>query len=274
MEQTPRRLSRKTMKNLPRTILVIAIAGAIILIVLRSSQKSKPEAQVLAPVTSKSNNRQLSQSNEAAFSATPNPGPVKNPSALAPYLEIVEGKFGLVLSSFNIAPDRLARIKVLLAEREAAKADVTDLRGNKDPNVARDARGVFPKIDEGFRNEVQAALTSDEWQKVSRMLIIEANLTGLEHEYASPLILSGEALTGSQLFSIADKVHTIYGDGVGDLAKFTATIDPATHLTASNEAILSQLSGTLSPNQLSKLKANLVARNERLLGVAGINSKN
>ena len=262
------------MKTPSRIILVIAALAVVVIVVLRSSKNASPEAQVAVATASKANAEIAASSSSGPERVTPltvsSSGQPKDRAALGPYLETVEAKFGLVLSSFNIAPDRLDRLKKLLAEREAAKADLSELKGSRDQGVISGARAASGKIEEGFRKEAQGILTDAEWPNVSRMLDAEYTLFGLENEVAAPLVKSGNPLSGGQLFLVADELHTLYGDGAGDPVQYVATIDPTTYLTSADTAVLRQLNGALSQNQISAIQAILKERNQRLARVAAM----
>ncbi len=267
------------MKTSTRIILVIAVVAVAVLLILHSSKNVAPEPQLPVSTASRADVAKVANSSIGTVGAVPLPTLVtapeqtKTPSALTPYRSIVEAKYGLVLSSFKIAPERLERLKKLLAEREAAKLDLSELKGSQDVNVSLGARAASKKIDDDFRKEAQGALAASEWPNVSRMLEVEYTLFGLEHEVAGPLVKSGDPLSGSQLFLAADKVHMLFADGAGESAQYVATIDPTTHLTAADDAVLRQLSGSLSSSQISAIRASLTARNERLARVAASRSE-
>jgi len=243
-------------------VLICVVAVVVIALTITNRRKHTAVAQSEVRSTRTDTKHAVGAQNAQSPAFEPSSKSIRTASDLDKYLKTVEGEYGLVLGSFNIPSERLATIKKLLAERKAAFADLAELRGSRDQSVMYGARVASDKVDNDFKKEIQTALTPAEWQNVGRMLEIERTLFGVEHEIANPLIVSGDPLSGSQLFLVADLLDAKFGKPLGDRGDVAAPVDPTSRLTKWDENLLGKLDGNFSTSQVARVKAVLASYNE------------
>jgi hypothetical protein len=181
--------------------------------------------------------------------------------------ENIQANYGDLLATLHLPADKLAKLKILLADRMDslgdARAAASDL-GLSDPAaVAQAAKQATDEINQ----EIEALIGDANYSKLNDFATLQGPLRGVKQQYLSDLAYAGVPLDSDQAIALARIVRDVWdpASNPDSLAQRSQVIDPDTGYTAIDQELINRASSLLSPEQLAIIKASQTATRQQNL---------
>jgi hypothetical protein len=199
----------------------------------------------------------------------PSPTDEAPPEKIREWSEQHWQKYGWVFASLGLSAPTVARLKILLVERDLSTNDAHDLaaqrhlRGSDQMDLVAITRDQVEREISDILDPTSAAFVRDMFS-----LELSGEFSTVVETYGPEFSSTGEPLTGQQALALANIMHRVNIPVAGTvrdqwIAKIPS-IDPSTGLSGVDREIILEATPILSPLQITTLTTQLVKNTRRI----------